>query len=86
MKELVTIYVPTYRNEKVFLVTLNSYLNQTHKNICVKIFDNSYGDGYFEINDIVKSKNDSRIKYHKNLTNINFQTIISTILFTPNYW
>jgi hypothetical protein len=26
------------------------------------------------------------IFFYKNLTNINFQTIISTILFTTNYW
>jgi hypothetical protein len=70
MDQLVTIYVPTYRNEYVFSFALNSYLEQTHKNICVKIFDNSFCEGDSEINNIVKSKNDSRIIYHKNLTNI----------------
>lgn len=70
MNELVTIYVPTYRNEKVFSVALDSYLEQSHKNISIKIFDNSSGDGYLEISNIIKSKNDTRIIYHKNLKNI----------------
>ncbi|CAN5572714.1 hypothetical protein BH10BDE1_BH10BDE1_35340 [soil metagenome] len=49
MKTLVTICVPTYNSEKTIGETLESILNQSFKDIVVKIFDNASTDRTVEI-------------------------------------
>lgn len=44
-KPLVCICIPNYNNEKTIAETLDSILNQTYKNIVIKIFDNASTDG-----------------------------------------
>jgi glycosyltransferase involved in cell wall biosynthesis len=39
-KNLITIYIPTYNNEKTIVKTLNSLINQSYQNFIIKIFDN----------------------------------------------
>lgn len=43
-KPLVCICIPNYNNEKTISETLDSLLNQTYKNIVIKIFDNASTD------------------------------------------
>ena len=73
----VNIYVPTYRNEVIFNAVLDSYLNQTFENIKIHIFDNSFADGFEEIQSLVEEKKDKRIVYIKN----NYQMGAAA-----NYW
>lgn len=46
---LVCICVPNYNNEKTLRETLDSLVNQTYKNIIIKIFDNASTDGSIKI-------------------------------------
>lgn len=46
---LVCICIPNYNNEKTIKETLNSLLNQTYKNIIIKIFDNASSDDSMKI-------------------------------------
>jgi glycosyltransferase involved in cell wall biosynthesis len=39
-KNLITIYIPTFNNEKTIVKTLNSLINQSYQNFTIKIFDN----------------------------------------------
>lgn len=45
----VTICVPTYNSEKTLAETLSSILNQTFKNVTVKVFDNASIDRTVEV-------------------------------------
>lgn len=66
----VRIYVPTYRHESTFDSVLTSYLNQSHQDLEIHIYDNSAADSYFEIRALIENKADSRIIYHQNRTQI----------------
>lgn len=46
---LVCICIPQYNNQKTIAETLNSIINQTYKNIIIKIFDNASTDNSLEI-------------------------------------
>jgi glycosyltransferase involved in cell wall biosynthesis len=51
----VTIYVPTYNSEHTIQKTLESILNQTHKNLIIKIYDNNSSDRTLEIINKIKT-------------------------------
>lgn len=46
---LVCICIPNYNNEKTIVETLESIINQTYKNIIIKIFDNASTDDSMKI-------------------------------------
>lgn len=46
---LVCICIPNYNNEKTISETLDSLINQTYKNIIIKIFDNASTDSSMKI-------------------------------------
>lgn len=48
-KPLVCICIPNYNNEKTIAQTLDSIVNQTYKNIIIKIFDNASTDNSMSI-------------------------------------
>jgi glycosyltransferase involved in cell wall biosynthesis len=77
----VIIYVPTYRNERIFNACLTSYLCQTYSNIEVHIFDNSAADGFQDIEKLVFKKADPRVRYIKNQSQIgasgNYEKILA---------
>jgi len=75
--DLVNIYIATYRNELTFNTVLDSYLNQTHVNIRIHIFDNSCADGFEEIKQLVELKKDKRIIYYQNSSQLGAHA---------NYW
>lgn len=81
--EKVIIYTPTFRNEKIFDAVLSSYLRQTYENIEIHIFDNSLADGYDDVFRLINEKNDKRIKYFYNQSQIgahgNYHRIIDNI-------
>lgn len=60
MGEKVSILIPTYNREKLIGKSLESILNQTHKNLEIIIYDDGSTDG---TNDVIKSYNDDRIKH-----------------------
>ena len=66
---LVSICIPHYNNKATIAETLNSLLDQTYKNIIIKIFDNASTDGSIEI---LKNyeKNFKNIQVYQNKTNI----------------
>ena len=68
--EKVIIYTPTYRNEHIFSLVLDSYLRQTYENIEVRIFDNSLADGFDCIQRICSQKSDPRLIYISNNSQI----------------
>jgi len=45
----VCICIPNYNNEKTISKTIDSLLNQTYKNIIIKVFDNASTDNSFNI-------------------------------------
>jgi glycosyltransferase involved in cell wall biosynthesis len=52
-QSLITIYIPTFNNEKTIIKTLNSLINQSYKNFIIKIFDNLSTDNTLHlINDL----------------------------------
>jgi len=52
-QSLITIYIPTFNNEKTIINTLNSLINQSYKNFIIKIFDNLSTDNTLHlINDL----------------------------------
>lgn len=53
---LVCICIPNYNNEKTISETLNSIVNQTYKNIIIKIFDNASTDGSMKILRVYEAK------------------------------
>ncbi len=66
---LVCICIPNYNNENTITETLNSILNQTYKNIIIKIFDNVSTDKSMEILKSYENKY-SNIQVFQNDTNI----------------
>lgn len=48
-ESLVCICIPNYNNEKTISATLDSLVNQTYKNIIIKIFDNASTDNSVKI-------------------------------------
>ena len=62
----VSVITPTYNSEKFIKETLESIINQTHKNLEVLVVDDCSKDNTIEI---VKSFNDSRIKLFQNEKN-----------------
>jgi glycosyltransferase involved in cell wall biosynthesis len=78
--EKVIIYIPTYRNEHIFSLVLDSYLRQTYKNIEVRVFDNSLADGSDCIQRICTQKSDPRVAYFSNKSQIGAQGNICRIL------
>lgn len=46
---LVCICVPNYNNEKTITETMDSLVNQTYKNLIIKVFDNASTDGSLKI-------------------------------------
>lgn len=83
--EKVIIYTPTYRNEHIFSLVLDSYLGQTYKNIEVRVFDNSLADGFNCIQSICEKNNDSRLSYFANNSQLgahaSYYRILSSIDF-----
>ncbi len=67
--QLVCICIPNYNNENTISDTLDSLLNQTYKNIIIKIFDNLSTDKSMEILKGYKNKYPN-IKVFQNETNI----------------
>ena len=62
----VSIVLPTYNGARYLKSSVESCLNQTHKNIELVIVDDCSTD---ETPDIVRSYNDPRIRYVRNETN-----------------
>jgi len=48
-QSLVCICIPCYNNESTILLTLDSILNQSYKNVIIKVFDNASTDGSLAI-------------------------------------
>lgn len=69
----VTVLFPTYRNAEVFSFALDSILAQSHSDLDVHIYDNGFADGYPEVRDLVIKRNDKRIHYKANKTNMGAQ-------------
>ena len=66
---LVCICIPNYNNENTISETLDSIINQTYKNIIIKVFDNASTDE--SINILRKYENNhSNIQVFQNDTNI----------------
>lgn len=86
MSAKVCIYVPTYRNEQTTIPVLQSYLNQSYRNIEIHVYDNGYPEGYYGIKEFIFSQNDSRIHYHPNESQLghvgNYRRIFSEIQMT----
>lgn len=66
---LVCICIPNYNNEKTISETLDSLVDQTYKNIIIKIFDNASADGSMKILKEYESKY-SNIQVFQNEKNI----------------
>lgn len=66
---LVSICIPNYNNEKTISETLDSLVNQTYKNIIIKIFDNASTDNSMKILKEYEAKY-THIKVFQNETNI----------------
>ncbi len=66
MNKLVSIVLPTYNGESFLRQSIESCLNQTYKNIELIIVNDCSTD---KTEEIVLSFNDSRIIYHKNVSN-----------------
>lgn len=66
---LVCICIPNYNNEKTISETLDSILNQTYKNIKIKIFDNASTDNSLQIIEEYANKF-SRLEVFQNEVNI----------------
>lgn len=66
---LVCICIPNYNNENTIAQTLDSILNQTYKNISIKIFDNVSTDGSLDIL-LDYEKKYKNIQVFQNETNI----------------
>lgn len=64
---LVSIYIPSYNNEKYIAETINCIINQTYKNWELVISDDCSMDKTVQI---VKSFNDSRIRLIEQKTNL----------------
>lgn len=64
---LVSVCVPTYNDGPFVLQSLGSIINQTYSNIEILIGDDASAD---HTSEIVRSLEDSRIKYHRNETNL----------------
>lgn len=63
---LVSVLIPTYNRRKLLPRTLNSVLSQSYKNIEVVLVNDAGED----VQDIVDSFNDTRIKYFQNEKNL----------------
>ena len=59
---LISVIIPTYNRGRLILNSVTSVLNQTYKNIELIVVDDCSTDNTEEI---LKSINDSRIKYVK---------------------
>ena len=68
-QKLVTICVPTFNSQSTLPETLESILNQSHRNLVIKIFDNASTDGTLGLAEKFALK-DSRIQVFSNPTNI----------------
>ena len=69
---LVSVIIPTYNRGRLILNSVTSVLNQTYKNIELIVVDDCSTDNTEEI---LKSINDSRIKYVKLEKNYGFSLI-----------
>ncbi|CAN5613071.1 N/A [soil metagenome] len=65
----VTICVPTYNSESTLRETLESLLNQTYRNLSIKIFDNASTDKTLEIARSYATQ-DARVQVFTNSTNV----------------
>mgnify|MGYP001594086182 CR=1 FL=1 len=67
MKKLVTVAIPTYNREGYIKESINSVLNQTHKNLELLVVDNHSEDNTQKVIDGI---HDRRIRYVRNKKNI----------------
>lgn len=68
---LVSVIMPTYKNDKSFQNAISSVLNQSYKNLELIIVDDNF-DGNIKNNNekLINSINDNRIRYIQNEKNI----------------
>lgn len=66
---LVCICIPNYNNEKTISLTLDSLVNQTYRNILIKVFDNASTDSSIDILKNYENKY-KNIRVFQNNTNI----------------
>lgn len=69
MNELVSILIPVYNRESIIAETIQSALDQTHKNIEVVIVDNASTDNTWQVIQTF-AEQDSRIKTFRNESNL----------------
>lgn len=68
MKELITIVIPCYNNEKYIEKNIESIINQTYKEIQIIYIDDFSNDNTYKIIEKYK-KEDNRIELYRNYTN-----------------
>ena len=72
-EQLVSVIIPTYKNEKALLRAIESVLNQTYKNIDVIVVDDNAPDSEYRrktAKEMEKYTNDSRVSYIKHYKNM----------------
>ena len=72
-EQLVSVIIPTYKNEKALLRAIESVLNQTYKNIEVIVVDDNAPDSEYRrktAKEMEKYTNDSRVSYIKHYKNM----------------
>ena len=67
MEKLVSVFINAYNSENFILETVNSVLNQTHKNIQLIVIDDCSTDNTYEL---LKTVNDDRLEIYKNDINM----------------
>ena len=77
---LVSVFIPTYKNEALILGCVKSCLNQTYINIKIVVVDNGFSEYPGVLGKKLEKFGDSRIIYYPNTSNIGCQGNFSYIL------